>query len=212
MLPRFVLVFGIKESFLRSIIIELDLPTLLSFLSKLGALCMDMRAISLVMPDFDIVIYLLNISFCASRRSFISWLCSCLLLNSSWSMIGSNSLGVHMKQLNIEIWMAKVETINDITTVVSEWLISLWSTNINNKWIRYYGPSCVARVQIPIVLPNVIGFLQISMLFCMQKESKTVATSIFSLIKLNLQHLSIFGSVCLKSWWIVRRVNRAYSG
>ena len=62
-------------------------------------------------------------------------------------------------QLKIEIQMAKLEQIKDIITVCSECDTSVWIRNMKRRWIKYYGPSCVSKVQIPIPLPNGIAFL-----------------------------------------------------
>lgn len=92
--------------------------------------------------------------------------------------------------------MAILDTISDITTVASACSTSVLITKMKSKWIRYWGPSCVARVQMPIVLPNGKAFLHISVLLSIQKESRTVARSIFSLMKARLQLRSILGRVC----------------
>jgi len=79
---------------------------------------------------------------------------------------------------------------------------------MKSKWIKYCGPSYVTSVHIPIVLPKVIGFLQISILLLMQKESKTVATSMFSRKKLSLHARSILGSVCLNVYSEFQTIRR----
>jgi hypothetical protein len=42
-----------------------------------------------------------------------------------------------MTTLKMEIWMAKVDTMRDMMTVVSEWEMSVGMTNKKSKWMRY---------------------------------------------------------------------------
>ena len=151
-------------------------------------------------------------SFWFLMREFFLTCLSFLFFSSNSKRIGSNSLCEHMMQLKIEIWMAKLEQINDMMTVVSECETSVWIKKMNSKWIRYWGPSCVTKVQIPITRPKGCGLLQMSTLLSMQKESRTVATSICSLMNAMSQFLSIPGKVWLKFFSSFRNLNKLVSG